>query len=298
MKLVNIGSIAFDDVRTPHGEAKNSLGGSAVYASIASSNFCKTGIVGVVGDDFVDEHFNYLNVREIDVRGIEKVNGKSFHWAGIYNDLNKAETLLTELNVFAEFDPKIPSEYLFAPYLFLGNIDPELQMKVLKEMKNTRIIACDTMNYWILSKKDKLIEVIKNVDILFINEEEIKMLTGRSNIFDAADEALKLGLQYIICKRGEYGSVLFGENLLFFAPIYPVRDVIDPTGAGDSFAGGFMGYLAKEDKVSPEVLKQAMIYGAVTASINVGSFSCNSLLKSDIDSINQRFNVVKKLISL
>jgi sugar/nucleoside kinase (ribokinase family) len=296
MSLVIVGSIAFDGVKTPYGEVDKVLGGSAIYASMASKHFCKTHIVGVVGEDFSKKYVSVLQENDICCKGIKFVPGKTFYWKGVYNDLNRAETLDTQLNVFADFDPKIPANYQKCEYLFLGNIDPELQLRVLNQMKNTKKIACDTMNFWIEGKREKLLEVISKIDILFINDDEVKMLTGENNVFVAAEAAGKLGPQLIVIKRGEYGSMAVAKDFIFFVPIYPVKNVIDPTGAGDSFAGGFMGYLAAQKKYNKTAIKNAMIYGTVMASFNIQSFSLNKLREINLKDIKARKESVIKSI--
>jgi sugar/nucleoside kinase (ribokinase family) len=296
MSLVIVGSIAFDGVKTPYGEVDKVLGGSAIYASMASKHFCKTHIVGVVGEDFSKNYVSMLQENDICCKGIKFVPGKTFYWKGVYNDMNRAETLDTQLNVFADFNPKIPSDYRKCEYLFLGNIDPELQLRVLNQMENTKRTACDTMNFWIEGKREKLLEVIREIDILFINDDEVKMLTGKKNIFIAAEAAMELGPQLIVIKRGEYGSMAVAEDFIFFTPVYPVKNVIDPTGAGDSFAGGFMGYLAAQKKYNKTSIKNAMIYGAVMASFNIESFSLNKLREIDLKDIEARKESVIKSI--
>ena len=296
MSLVIVGSIAFDGVKTPYGEVDKVLGGSAIYASMASKHFCKTHIVGVVGEDFSKCHFDMLQKNEIGYEGLEVVPGKTFYWKGVYNDMNRAETLDTQLNVFANFDPRIPSDYRKCEYLLLGNIDPELQLRVLNQMHNTKITACDTMNFWIEGKREKLLEVIAKIDILFLNDDEVKMLTGEINIFAAAEAAGKLGPKLIVIKRGEYGSLAVTKNFIFFAPVYPVKNVIDPTGAGDSFAGGFMGHLAAHKKYNKTSIKKSMIYGAVMASFNIESFSLNRLEEIKMENIEARKESVIKSI--
>ena len=293
MSLVIVGSVALDSVKTPHGEVSDVLGGSTMYASMASKHFCETKIVGVVGNDFPEVHLDLLADHKICSIGLEVVPGKTFCWKGVYNDLNKAETLDTQLNVFADFDPKLPSHYSTSRFLFLANIDPELQLKVLDQMDKPELIGCDTMNFWISSKKQELFEVIRKVDILFVNDDEIKQLTGLENIFEAAEMLLEMGPRYLVVKRGEFGSVLIGENELFFTPIFPVKKVMDPTGAGDSFAGGFMGFLAGAEKLDSNTLRQAMLYGTVLASFNVESFSLERLRDIDLAQISQRWSSVK-----
>jgi sugar/nucleoside kinase (ribokinase family) len=296
MSLLIVGSIALDNVETPHGKVVNALGGSAIFTSMASKNFCKSSIVGIVGEDFPKKHFELLKKNEIDTKDLTIVSGKTFHWSGKYNDLNKAETLDTQLNVFADFDPQLCEDNKKCDYLFLGNIDPVLQLRVLKQMDNTKITACDTMNFWITGAKAKLLEVINNVDILFINEDELRMLTEVHNIFEAAQKAKEMGPKLIVVKRGEYGSFAYSDEFIFFAPVYPVRKVIDPTGAGDSFAGGFMGYLASIGNFEETTIKNAMIYGTVTASFNVEDFSLQKLVNLNLSKIEVRKNKLKESI--
>ncbi|MDD3051053.1 MAG: PfkB family carbohydrate kinase [Candidatus Cloacimonetes bacterium] len=298
MKLLNIGSIAFDDVKTPYGEIKLAMGGSAVYASLSSSKFVSTAILGVVGNDFSEENFAILKRNGIDTSGIEVVSGDSFHWSGVYNDLNRAETIKTDLNVFADFNPRLSENQKKCPYVFLGNIDPILQKSVLEQINNDAIVGCDTMNYWIMSKRRDLENVINNIDLLFINEDELKMLTEQSNIFQAAENILKGRLKYLIIKRGEYGSILYGKDLLFFVPVYPIKEVIDPTGAGDSFAGAFMGYIAKMDNLNSETMKKAMLYATILASYNIQSFSVNELDRVQYPEIDRRHSELLRMIIL
>lgn len=296
MSLLIVGSIALDNIETPFGKVVHSLGGSAIFTSMASKNFCKSSIMGIVGKDFPKEHFMLLEENGINTQDIKVTFGKTFHWSGKYNDFNKAETLDTQLNVFANFDPQLCEDNKNCDYVFLGNIDPVLQLRVLKQMNNAKITACDTMNFWISGSKSKLLEVINNVDILFINEDELRMLTGVHNIFEAAQKAKELNPKLIVVKRGEYGSFAYSDEFIFFAPVYPVRKVVDPTGAGDSFAGGFMGYLASAGNFEETTIKNAMIYGTVTASFNVESFSVDRLKKISIDDILARKEIIERSI--
>jgi len=296
MSLLIVGSIALDNVKTPFGKVEQSLGGSAVYTSMVSKNFCNSHIVGIVGEDFPKEHFELLNRNKIDTTDLKVVPGRTFHWSGVYNDMNKAETLDTQLNVFADFDPELCDGNRNCDYLFLGNIDPVLQLKVLKQMNNAKITACDTMNFWITGARLQLIEVINNVDILFINEDELKMLTNVNNIYKAAQKAKEMGPKLIVVKRGEYGSFAHSNDFIFFAPVYPVVDVVDPTGAGDSFAGGFMGYIASVGNIEETTIKNAMIFGSVTASFNVESFSVEKLKNISMNNILSRKKKVEKSI--
>ncbi len=296
MSLLIVGSIALDNVETPFGKVIHSLGGSAIFTSMASKNFCKSSVVGIVGEDFPKEHFELLAENEINTKDLMVVPGKTFHWSGKYNDLNKAETLDTQLNVFADFNPKLCNNNKNCEYVFLGNIDPVLQLRVLKQIDRTKVIACDTMNFWISGSKPALLEVIDNVDILFINEDELRMLTGVQNVFEAVQKAKEMGPELIVVKRGEYGSFAYSNDFIFFAPVYPVKKVIDPTGAGDSFAGGFMGYLTSVGNFEETTIKNAMIYGTVIASFNVESFSIDRLREISMNDILARKEIMERSI--
>ena len=296
MSLVIVGSVALDSVKTPFGEVTDALGGSANYAAMASKNFCDTKIVGIVGTDYPEEHIELLKHNGINIDGLEVTEGKTFRWKGVYNDLNRAETLDTQLNVFADFNPILPEEYLNSEYLFLGNIHPSLQLSVLKQMPNVKISACDTMDFWIERNRDELLEVIKRVTILLVNEDEIKMLTGEENIFIAADAAAKMGPELIIVKRGEYGALAVHKDYYFFTPIYPVKNVIDPTGAGDSFAGGFMGYITGKQSFEEDIVKKAMVHGAVMASFDVEAFSLERLKDANMANIAYRKEEIRRSV--
>jgi len=296
MNLVIVGSVALDSIQTPFGKADDVLGGSVMYASMSSKNFCRTKVVGVVGDDFPNQYIELLKENLIDTEGLKIVSGKTFRWKGHYNDLSRAETLDTQLNVFADFNPKLPGSYRKSKFVFLGNIDPVLQLQVLEQMEDPEIVACDTMNFWISGKKEELLKVIKRVNILLINEDEIRMLTNERNIFRAAEMIRKLGPEFVIVKRGEYGSLIYGKDFLFFAPIFPVNKVIDPTGAGDSFAGGFMGYITSKSEMKENTIKQAMIYGTVMASFDVESFSLEKLKSVSFEQIETRKEKIRKSV--
>jgi sugar/nucleoside kinase (ribokinase family) len=286
MSLVIVGSIALDSITTPNGSVTDALGGSAIYASLAARHFCKTHIVGVVGNDFPISSIQMLNKNGISTEGLEIKTGKTFRWKGEYQQWNQALTHDTQLNVFADFDPQLPSNCKACDYLLLGNIHPALQLSVLNQIGAHKLSSCDTMNYWIDRTYIQLLEVIRRVDVVFINEEELRLLTTLKNIYTAAQKVLDLGPKLVVVKRGEYGSVAIGKNMLFFAPAYPVQEIVDPTGAGDSFAGGFMGYLAHVGKFDDQAIKEATIYGTVMASYNVSSFSTQvleSVKRSEID---------------
>lgn len=294
-----VGSVAFDTVETPSGKVERALGGAAVFSSVAASFFSAVRMVGVVGDDFPQEHLDFLASRKIDIRGIQIIpGGKTFHWAGSYaGDLNQAQTHATELNVFENFSPELPEDYKNSEFVFLANIDPELQLKVLGQVTNPKLTACDTMNLWINLKQDALKEVLKQVDIVFINDAEARMLTGEINLPRAAAKLHEIGPKYVVLKKGEHGAILYcNESTCFAAAPYPLETVTDPTGAGDSFAGGFMGYIASVGSVDESEIRKAVVYGATMASYNVQDFSLNvfkRLTKGDIDS---RYDEFKRIV--
>jgi sugar/nucleoside kinase (ribokinase family) len=296
MSILVVGSVAFDSVETPFGKVDNVLGGSATYFSTSASFFTDVNLVAVVGEDFPQEHVDFLRSRNIDLAGLAREAGKTFHWQGKYGfDLNEAQTLATHLNVFESFKPLIPAEYVAADYLFLANIDPDLQLEVLNQVQRPRIVACDTMNFWISSKPDVLKKLIARVDILIINEGEVRQLSGEANLVKAARKLLDFGVKTLIVKRGEYGVLMFNHASVFAAPAYPLEEVFDPTGAGDTFAGGFMGYLANTGDASEEGIRQAIIFGSVMASFNVEDFSLNRLKSLDYSEIEQRYRSFKAL---
>jgi sugar/nucleoside kinase (ribokinase family) len=296
MSILVVGSVAFDSVETPFGKVENVLGGSATYFSTSASFFTDVNLVAVVGEDFPQEHIDFLRSRNIDLKGLARQAGKTFHWQGRYGyDLNEAQTLATHLNVFETFQPQIPAEYGAADYLFLANIDPELQMKVLNQMRRPRLVACDTMNFWISSKPEALKKVIERVDIFIINEGEARQLSGEANLVKAARKLLDLGVKTLVVKRGEYGVLMFNHASVFAAPAYPLEEVFDPTGAGDTFAGGFMGYLANTGDTSEEGIRQAIVFGSVMASFNVEDFSLNRLKSLDYPEIEARYRDFKAM---
>jgi len=296
MSILVVGSVAIDSVETPFGRGENILGGSATYFSTAASFFTDVNLVAVVGDDFPPEHIDFLKSRNIDLRGLKREAGKTFHWKGRYGfDLNEAQTLDTQLNVFQTFRPQIPAEYAAAEYLILANIDPELQLEVLAQVKSPRVIACDTMNFWISSKPEILKQVIARVDFFIINEGEARQLTGEVNLVKAARAILAMGAKNLIIKRGEYGVLLFSGDAIFAAPAYPLENVFDPTGAGDTFAGGFMGYLASTGNLSEGSVRQAIIFGSVMASFNVEDFSLDRLRTLQYSEIDARYKSFKKM---
>jgi sugar/nucleoside kinase (ribokinase family) len=295
-KLLVVGSVALDTVRTPFGEATEVLGGSATFFATSASYFTAVDLIAVVGEDFPEQHLAFLKSRGIDVRGLERRPGETFRWKGEYShQLNEAHTLDTRLNVFESFRPKIPEAYCSPEMLFLGNIDPELQLDVLERVKRPVLVACDTMNFWIDRKREALHRVLQKVDVLVINDGEARALGRNPNLVQVAREILACGPKYLIIKRGEYGVLLFGPKQAFGAPAFPLEQVKDPTGAGDSFAGGFMGYLAATGNLSQAALRQAIIFGSVMASFAVESFSLDRLRALDYKEIESRFREFKML---
>jgi len=292
-----VGSMGLDDIETPFGKILNTLGGSAVYSSIASSFFSKTGIVGVIGKDFPQAHLDLMERKGINLTGVEKKEGKTFHWSGKYEfDLNSAITLNTELNVMESFEPKIPEEYKKAKYVFLGNIDPEIQLNVLDQIKNPELVVSDTMNYWIQHKQGQVKEVVKAVDIALMNDGEARELFGTTNLVKAAKEILKLDSKYAIIKKGEHGAVMFTEDKHFSLPGYPLEDIKDPTGAGDSFAGALIGYLAKEKQVNETNIRRAMVYGSIIASLEAEGMGVTNMDFITQFKIKERFQEFKKFM--
>lgn len=298
MGIVVVGTVAFDTVETPFGRGENVLGGSATYFSTSASFFSDVSLVAVVGEDFPDEHLQFLRSREIDLQGLQRIPGKTFHWTGRYGyDLNEAQTLDTQLNVLLDFKPELPVSYRDTDVLFLANIDPELQLQVLDQVKSAKLTACDSMNFWISSKPDALKEVMRRVDIVVINEGEARMLTGEANLVKAARSIISLGCKRLVVKRGEYGVLMFTADTIFAAPAWPLEEVFDPTGAGDTFAGGFMGYLANTGDLSEEGVRQALVFGSVMASFNVEDFSLNRMKRLTYPEIEARYRSFKGLTS-
>ncbi len=298
MGIVVVGTVAFDTVETPFGKGENVLGGSATYFATSASFFSDVSLVAVVGEDFPAEHIAFLQSREIDLQGLQRIPGKTFHWTGKYGyDLNEAQTLDTQLNVLLEFKPELPASYRDTDVLFLANIDPELQLQVLDQVKKPRLTACDSMNFWISSKPEALKEVMRRVDIVVINEGEARMLTGEANLVKAARRIIALGCKRLVVKRGEYGVLMFTADTVFAAPAWPLEEVFDPTGAGDTFAGGFMGYLANTGDLSEEGIRQALVFGSVMASFNVEDFSLNRMKRLNYPEIEARYRSFKGLTS-
>jgi sugar/nucleoside kinase (ribokinase family) len=300
MSLVVVGTMAYDTVKTPFGKRQSALGGSATYFSISASFFTQVNLVAVIGEDFSNDHLSMLKQKNINTDGVQQMDGKTFHWSGEYGDkLNEANTLATDLNVLERFDPVLPDSYLDSKYLFLANIDPVLQIKVLDQMKNPRLVACDTMNFWIEGSINNLKKTLERVDILIINDGEARMLAKTPNLVKAAREIRTMGPDTIVIKQGEYGALLFYEDTIFSAPAFPLEKVNDPTGAGDTFAGGLMGHIAKmnEKELSNTLLRQAIIMGSVMASYTVEEFSVDRLEKLKPEMIVDRFRQFNHLTS-
>lgn len=293
MSILVVGSVAFDSVKTPYGEAEEAVGGSATYFAAAASFFTPVDIVAVVGKDFPRESLQFLSERQVDLSGLEIADGKTFRWAGEYEpNMNDRQTLDTQLNVFADFHPRLTDRHREQPFVFLANIDPELQSSVLQQVAHPQLVICDTMDFWISGKKDELLETLTLVDVLIINDSEARDLVGDYNLARAANQILGMGPRAVVIKRGEHGASLVTSDTYFAVPAFPVLSVIDPTGAGDSFAGGFVGHLAKSGDTSDTGLKRAMVHGSVMASFNVEDFSVRrleSLTAHEIEHRHDRF---------
>jgi sugar/nucleoside kinase (ribokinase family) len=296
MSILVVGSVAFDTVETPFGRAERVLGGSASFFSVAASFFVPVNLVAVVGGDFSEKEMAAFRGRPIDLEGVERVEGRTFHWQGKYSyDLNARETVCTELNVFEFFKPRIPAGYRRSEHVFLGNIDPVLQREVLDQVDKPRVVACDTMNFWISGKRDELLATLKRVDILLINDAELRELSGEWNVVKGARAVRAMGPRTLVVKKGEHGVLMFTEQGSFAAPAYPLEAVFDPTGAGDTFAGGFLGYLAGAKVEGEESLRRAVIMGSTLASFCVEAFSLDRLLTLTRPEIDERFRLFKRL---
>jgi sugar/nucleoside kinase (ribokinase family) len=296
MGLLIVGSIALDSVRTPFGEVTEVLGGSATFGAMAASYFTEVDLVAVVGEDFPEGHRELLRRRRINLDGVETKSGRTFRWKGEYGfQLNEAKTLRTELNVLQAFHPTLPTTYRDAEVVFLANIDPELQLHVLQQIKRPRLVAADTMNFWIEGKRDHLLQVLKAVDLLLINDGEARELAREVNLVKAAHWILSHGPKGVVIKRGEYGAMMFSQHRLFLAPAYPLESVYDPTGAGDSFAGGFLGYVAQTGDVSDANLRRAVIFGSAMASFAVEAFSIERLKEVSDDDLRARVREFKAM---
>ena len=296
MAILAVGSVAFDTVETPFGRAERVLGGSASFFSVAASFFVPVNLVAVVGGDFGEEQLRAFRGRTIDLEGLERKEGATFHWQGKYSyDLNSRETVRTDLNVFEHFKPRIPAPYRTSDGVFLGNIDPVLQREVLAQVEKPRIVVCDTMNFWIARKPEELRETLRRVDILLINDAEARELSGEWNIVKAARAVRALGPQTLVIKKGEHGVLMFGEEGSFAAPAFPLEEVFDPTGAGDTFAGGFLGYLAGAGAPGDAALRRAVVMGSTLASFCVEAFSLDRLLTLTRPEIDERYRRFQKL---
>ena len=296
MSLLAVGSVALDSLETPFGRREDVLGGSASYFSVCASFFGPTRMVAVVGEDFPEEHVRFFASRGVDLAGLVRQAGRTFRWKGRYEfDLNTAHTLDTQLNVFAQFRPDLPAHYRDSEYVFLGNIDPDLQRNVLDQVRAPRFVACDTMNFWISSKRESLLKTLKRVDLLFVNDAEARQLAGEHNIVQAARRILSFGPRAVVVKRGEYGALFFSGDEVFAASAYPLPTVFDPTGAGDSFAGGFMGYVARQRREDPGTLRRAIVLGSVLASFTVEQFSLDRLRALAPAEIRARFGEARQL---
>ncbi|HET7185743.1 MAG TPA: PfkB family carbohydrate kinase [Terriglobales bacterium] len=306
MAILVVGSVAFDTIQSPFGKVEKILGGSATYFSLAASYFTEVRIVAVVGDDFTRQHEDVLRKRNVNLEGLQRASGKTFHWGGEYGEnVNEAKTHFTDLNVFEKFQPQIPAKYLDSEFLFLANIDPVLQGEVRHKLNRVRLVGGDTMNYWINSKRPDLLQTLKLMDLLLINDTEAKMLAGDSNLLRASNKVMAMGPKALVIKHGEYGAtIFFGDHMFgighhpFRAPALPLAEVRDPTGAGDSFAGGFMGYIASQGELNREVLKRAMFYGGVMGSFAVERFGPERLQNLTREEIDARFAIFRELTHL
>ncbi len=309
MSITVVGSVAFDSITTPAGRRERCLGGAATYFSLAASYFTPVRVVAVVGDDFTHAEESVFQSRQIDLTGLERTQGKCFFWAGNYlNSLSEAKTEQTDLNVFADFNPRIPSSYQDTRFLFLANIDPVLQLRVRQSLPDAKLVCGDTMNYWINDHRDALLKVLAHLDVLLINDTEARLLSGESNPVRAARKVLALGPKAVVVKHGEYGATAYlssglfdaadADALVFRAPALPLDEVVDPTGAGDSFAGGFFGYIASQPEFTPAVLRRALFYGSVMGSFTVERFGTERLQQLTRDAIDARFTALRQLTHL
>ncbi|HMI56177.1 MAG TPA: PfkB family carbohydrate kinase [Gemmatimonadaceae bacterium] len=298
MSVLVVGSVALDSVETPFGKADDVLGGSATFFAASASLLTSVSVVGVVGSDYPMEKLEPLRKRGVDFSGLERAEGSSFRWRGRYrHDLNSAETLETHLGVFSRFSPKIPEKFRSSPYVFLANIDPRLQLDVLNQVERPRLIACDTMNFWIQSRRPDILELLEHVDLVTLNDAEARQLTEKANLVQAAQWIMARGPRHVIIKKGEHGAFMFTEKSIFFAPAFPLENVFDPTGAGDAFAGGFIGYLAKTGDLSEANMRRAVIYGSVMGSFAVEKFSIERLMTVNRAEIDQRMRDMRRLVA-
>jgi sugar/nucleoside kinase (ribokinase family) len=296
MGILVVGSVALDSVKTPFGTRDDVLGGAATYFSIAASYFSHVRMVAVVGEDFPEAHISLLHRKGIDTSGLQRVPGKTFRWKGVYHsDINTRTTLDTQLNVFADFSPKLLSSHCSEEYVFLGNINPDLQLSVLEQVKKPKLVACDTMNYWIENTREALLNTLRKTDLLIINDSEARELSNEVNIVRAANKILTMGPKVLVVKRGEYGALMFNGKSVFSVPAFPIEEVMDPTGAGDSFAGGLMGYLAASGATDDAALRKAVVFGSVMASFNVMDFGPKRLEALTFPEIEARYRDFHRL---
>jgi sugar/nucleoside kinase (ribokinase family) len=290
MSVLVVGTVAFDSIETPFGSAERILGGSASYFALGASFFAGVRVVGVVGKDFPQDYLDLFSERDIDIAGIKHESGDTFHWRGSYHeDINQRDTIELHLNVLAGFEPQLPDHYRDAEYVFLGNIDPRMQMEVLNQIRRLKLVACDTMDHWIRESQQELMKVLKRIEMLVINDSEARLLSGYDNIVKAARAILRMGPKMVLIKRGEYGVLQFSDSSVFATPAYPLEEVFDPTGAGDSFAGGLMGHLARTGDRSDGGLRRAIVYGSVVASFTVEDFGVKRLTAVKLPQIEERY---------
>lgn len=298
MSILVLGTVALDTVKTPFGERERILGGSAAHFSMSARLFTNLSLVAVAGEDFPRKHIDFLAGKGIDLTSLTMIKGKTFHWQGEYkNDLNSAITLKTELGVLADFKPRITSEQCKIKYVFLANVDPDIQLSLLKLMRSPSLVAMDSMNYWIDTKRKSLLGLLKEVDIYVANDQEALSLSQESNILKAAKSLHKIGAKMVLIKKGEHGVLFYNGSSFFSLPAYPAERVVDPTGAGDTFAGGFMGYLAKRGKINDQEIKNALAYGTIAASFNIESFGLDKTAKLNMKDINKRFIKFKHYVN-
>lgn len=290
MSILVVGTVAFDSIETPHGFAERVLGGSASYFAVAASFFSPVKIVGVVGQDFPEDYLEIFSQRGVDLEGLKRAAGETFHWRGRYHeDLNVRDTVELRLNVLSGFSPTLPESYRDAEYVFLGNIDPGMQTEVLSQLRRVRLVACDTMDHWIQGSGDALRKLLRKIEMLIINDSEARLLSGERNVVRAARSILKMGPKVVLVKRGEYGVLQFSDSSIFATPAYPLEEVFDPTGAGDSFAGGFLGHLARSGDRGQGGLRRAIVYGSVVASFTVEDFGLQRLTRLSVEEIEERY---------
>ncbi len=290
MSVLVVGTVAFDSIETPSGSAERILGGSASYFALGASFFAPVRVVGVIGQDFPQDYLDLFTERNIDIAGIKREAGDTFHWRGRYHeDINQRDTVELHLNVLAGYEPQLPENYRDAEFVFLGNIDPLMQIEVLNQIRNLKLVVCDTMDHWIRESQENLKKVLKRIEMLVINDSEARLLSGYDNIVKAARAILRMGPKMVLIKRGEYGVLQFSDSSVFATPAYPLEEVFDPTGAGDSFAGGLMGHLARTGDTSERGLRRAIVYGSVVASFTVEDFGVKRLTDVSLPEIEERY---------